>query len=323
MKAKTLSLIFILIFSQYLAAQVSPLVQDKQGTFKLLSRSDYASGASFSKSQMAAGLLQIEKLVAIVKRNQVLSSLKGFNAQVRLDDISSVVRCGYGIPVNVEFEFCAFFRNSRGEVVFNTVEPPEWELQVNVLNGSGIPSDSFDMNKCYFSVPVNKRTLMPGVDVYNEDYYVIYDPARPAYWIPVTVSEAFAAAREFASKETDPYTAGLNKEFLDREWSEIPAGDREKQAFYGGGLARVSSTSGYGDAENLFPPLVKVNPDYWNKNRPVSDIQFITFRISNKDDLKYWAESCLRNNCTAYPCMLFELSLDVEFVSSIVSLVRE
>ena len=323
MKALVTSFLVVLVSCCQIAAQELPLVTEKPGTFKLLSRIDYASGANFSKAQMEAGLQQLEKLVTIVKKNKVLAGLKGFNAQVRLDDISPVVRCGYGIPVNVEFEFCAFFRNKRGEVVFNSIEPPEWELQVNAMNGYGIPSDDFDRNRCYFTVPFNKKTLMPGVDVYNDEYYVLYDPARPAYWIPVTVSEAFAAAREFASKETDPYTASLNSEFLDREWSEIQPSDRQKQAYYGGGLARVSSTPGYGNAENLFPPVVKVNPAYWNKNRPVSDIQFITLKISNKDELKNHAESCLRNNCTAYPCILFEQSLEMEFVESLLTLIRE
>ncbi len=71
------------------------------------------------------------------------------------------------------------------------------------LSNDPIPgwADSFDTKHGYFTAPLRKKTVDPGIDVYNDECWVIYDPERPPYWIPVTVEEAFAAAREFAAKE--------------------------------------------------------------------------------------------------------------------------
>lgn len=302
-------------------AQESPLVLDKQGTFKILSRTDYARNGKFTPAEMTVNLEQLKKLITIVQKNPILAGLKGFNAQVRLDDISAVVRCSYGVPVNVEFELCAFFKNKKGEVVFNAIEPPEWELQVNGMNGIGINSDNFDMNKCYFTVPLNKKNIAPGIDLYDNDCYVLYDPSRPDYWIPVTVNEAFARAREFNEKETNEYALALKKQFLDKEWAEIPSADRDKPAYFGGNLSRVSSTAGYGEQENIFPRIMTVNPKYWNTNRPKSDIQFMVFHIRDKKELKYIADDYLKHQSTSYPCILFEQAMDIDFVKSLTTLI--
>ncbi len=302
-------------------AQDHPLVLDKQGTFKILSRTDYARNDKFTPAEMVANLEQLKKLADVVRKNPILAGLQGFNAQMRLDDISSVVKCNYGVPVNVEFEFCAFFKNKKGEVVFNSIEPPEWELQINSMNGIGINSNGFDQNKCYFTVPFNKKTIAPGIDMYDNICYVLYDPSRPDYWIPVTVNEAFACARELAAKETDEFTAKLNKQFLDKEWAEIPAADRDKPAYFGGNLSKVRSTSSYEGQENIFQPIMTVNPKYWNTNRPKSDIQFMVFHIRDKKELKQIADDYLKHQSTSYPCILFEQAMDIDFVKSLTSLI--
>lgn len=323
MKIKLFILFCAILGGQRNFAQDHPLVLDKQGTFKILSRTDYARNGKFTPAEMTANLEQLKKLIAIVQKNPVLAGLQGFNAQVRLDDISSVVKCSYGVPVNVEFEFCAFFKNKKGEVVFNSIEPPEWELQVNGMNGIGINSNNFDMNKCYFNIPFNKKTIAPGIDLYDNDCYVLYDPSRPPYWIPVTVNEAFARAREFNEKETNEYALALKKQFLDKEWAEIPAADRDKPAYFGGNLSRVSSTSGFDGQQNIFPPIMTVNPKYWNTNRPKSDIQFMVFHIRDKKDLKYIADDYLKHQSTSYQCILFEQAMDIDFVKSLTLLINK
>lgn len=320
MKRNLLIWAFIAVLKTSLFAQDFPLVLDKQGTFKFNSRTDYARSMKFTPAEITANLEQLKKLIAIVQKNPVLAGLKGFNGQVELADLSSVVKCSYGIPVNVEFEFCSFFKNKKGEVVFNTIEPPEWELQINSMNGMGVNSHFFDMEKCFFTHPV-KKNIAPGIDLYDEECYVLYDPSRPDYWIPVTVNEAFASAREFAAKEKDEYTAALNKQFLDKEWAEIPVADRNKQAYFGGNLSRVSSTSGYGGQENLFPPIVKVNPKYWDTNRPKSDIQFIVFKLRDKKVTKQTADEYLKHQSTSYHRVLFEQAMDMEIVKSLTTLI--
>lgn len=325
MKKPIFLLMYIILLSTSICAQPdkTDFLIDKKGTFRIRTRTDYAQGLKFSQSEMAANLEQLKKLVAIVQQNPVLAGMMGFNAQVRLDDISGVIRCSYGVPVNVEFEIWPLIRNKAGEIVSVTepIEPPEWELQVNCMNGIGINSDYHDMNKCYFTVPFNKKTIAPGIDLYDDEDYVIYDPSRPPYWIPVTVNDAFASVREFASKEKDEFTARLNKQMLDKEWAEIPVASRDKPAFFGGNLSRVSPTSGYGGQENLFPPIVTVNPEYWNKNRPKSDIQFLVFKIRDKKTLNHLVDNSLKQQSNFYHCYLFEQAMDEEFVKSLLPLV--
>ncbi len=325
MKKIAIVLIYIVLLPILIQAQPEKkdFPVDKKGTFRIRARTDYARGLNFSQSEMAANLEQIKKLVAIVQQNPVLAEMMGFNAQARLDDISGVIRCSYGVPVNVEFEIWPLTRNKAGEIVSVTdpIEPPEWELQVNCMNGIGINSDYHDMNKCYFTVPFNKKTIAPGIDLYDGEDYVIYDPSRPPYWIPVTVNDAFASAREFAAKEKDEFTARLNKQMLDQEWAEIPVASRDKPAFFGGNLSRVSPTSGFEGQENLFPPIVTVNPEYWNKNRPKSDIQFLVFKIRDKKTLNRLVDEDLKQKSNGYHCALFEQAMDEEFVKSLLPLV--
>jgi hypothetical protein len=68
--------------------------------------------------------------------------------------------------------------------------------------------------------------------------------------------------------------------------------------------------------------IVKVNPAYWDKNRPKSDIQFITFRmITNKKFLEQRTNEYLEKNSISYHCARFEESMDIDFVRSLKPLV--
>jgi len=109
----------------------------------------------------------------------------------------------------------------------------------------------------------------------------------------VTVEEAFKAAREFASKETNEVAAAYNKQFLDAEWAAIPEEDRKKPAFFGGGLSRVSASPGFGGQDSIFPQIMKVNPAYPDRTLPRSAIQFMWFNsVQNKQYMKKKLDEC-------------------------------
>ena len=83
-------------------------------------------------------------------------------------------------------------------VTYNAIEPPEWSLYINLTIPGWKGSYGIDAKHGYFTAPsLRKKTVEPGIDVYNGEYFIVYDPSRPAYWIPVTVNEAFQAVREF------------------------------------------------------------------------------------------------------------------------------
>lgn len=294
-----------------------PLVTDKPGTFEILSRTDYTMPqCGFTKAEVEANLLKIKDLVAAVRKNPVLGDIKGFNGRARIHTISMCnYKEQYCLPARIAFEFCSFFRNKAGEVKFSTIEPPNVSVYINtvVISGYNFTSIKSDKVSGYFTVPLDKKTLVPGIDVYDGEIIIIYDPARPDYWVPVTVDEAIASAYGDLKKENDEFAAKMQKEFVDKEYAEIPVADRNKPAYFGGGVSRVTNKPGFEGQDNLFPRIMKVNPDYWNKALPKSSIQFIYLRVSqNKDYLRKLRDEYLQKNSISYNSARFEESLGME-----------
>lgn len=268
-----------------------PYLGDRPGIFEILNRTDYSSNLTFTKADLTANMERIKEPVAIVRQNPVLYDIRGFMGRARVYDISGTARCVYGVPARVSFEFCDY-RYSKGKISYNTIEPPEWSVFINNISGYW---NQFNMNKCMFTTPFNKKTIVPGIDVYDNYTYVIYDPSRPTYWVPVTVGEAIEAAWLEALKKKDEAGAKYIIEYLEQEWAAFSTDDLRKPAYFGGGISRVSASSGYEGQENMFPPIVEANPGYWNKNLPKSAIRFIVLTISmDKEYLQKESENCLK-----------------------------
>ncbi len=283
-----------LLLSSVTAVVAQEDLSQRPGTFEILSRTDYAMPeCGFTKADITANMERIKEAVAVIRQNPVMSDIKGFNGRARIHTMSMTCKRPqwYGVPSRIAFEFSSFFYSKDGRVTYNTIEPPSWSLYLNEM----IPgwTDSFNSEHGYFTASLKKTTVDPGIDVYDGECWVIYDPERPPYWIPVTCEEAFVAAREFAAKVTNEIAAAYNKQFLDAEWAAIPEEDRKKPAYFGGGLSRVSSTPGYGAQDSIFPAIMKVNPEYLDRSLPRSEIQFIWFRsVQNKQYMKQRLDEC-------------------------------
>lgn len=304
-------------------AQFARDLWERPGTFEILSRTDYTMPeGGYTKTDVTANLERLKNLIAAVRLNPVLADIKGFNGRARIYTVTYQLQNCYGVPSRISFEFSSFFYNKEKKVVFNSIEPPEWSVYVN----QPVPgwTDLFDSRKGYFTVPLRKQTILPGIDVYDKERFVIYDPSRPDYWIPVTVNEAFAAARAFAEKETNEYALALNKQFLDQEWNDIPAEYRDKPAYFGGGISRVTYVNSLGGQDSIFPRIMKVNPAYWNKALPKSAIQFITLHsILNKEYLRRELEDCRKYVDRGSGCDLqrFEYSYGLEDIKRLTTLI--
>lgn len=326
---KIILLQFIIFLTTSLWAQTEPgaSLSDKPGTFEILSRTDYAGpNCGFSKADVSANLPRLVNIITEMRKNPVLKDIKGFNGRARLYNVVCKPLTAYGVPARISFEFSSFFKNKKGEIVFNTIEPPCWSLFTNQLYplDAGFSTDVFDSDKCFFTVPLSKRTIQPGIDVYGDECIVIYDASRPDYWIPVTVEEAFNAAREFNAKEKDPVAAAYLKQFLDSEYAEFEASDFAKPAYFGGNLSRVSVTPGMEGQDSLFPRIMKINPNYWNKQLPRSAIQFITLRVSQNHQYKVREyEECLKHRDVGSGCDLarFEAALSMDDVRRLLPLI--
>lgn len=296
-------------------AQELPLIIDKQGTFEILNRTDYAGpDCCFTKAEMTANLQKINEMVAIVRKNQVLTEMKGFDGRAR---IYTTVACQnegvYGVPVRLSFEFAAWFKMKDGREVRNLIEPPEWSLHMNVIQPGW--TGGFNRKPDLFTVPEKKETIAPGIDVYDGECFVVYNPDRPDYWLPVTVKEAFEVAYEWNKKNSKEVQWGMMKDMLEAERAAFSPDDWNKHATRSGMLSGVGTREG-------FPKIMKPNPAYWDKSKPKSDIQIITFRmITNKKFLTQRTQEYLKANSISYYCARFEESLDMEFVKSLQPLI--
>lgn len=324
MKKYLLLLAVVLLLPCLVSAQFAKELQERPGTFEILGRTEFiAKAGNFTKAELTSNTERLNDLVTILRKNPVLADIKGFACRTWFHRMPSA-KCEYGVPSSLTIEFCSYFYNKEKKVVFNTIEPPNWSLLVNKADGLPGASSGFDSEKGYFTAPLNKKTIAPGVDVYDGEYFVVYDPSRPDYWIPVTVSEAFECARAFAAREKDEYSFALNKQFLDQEWNDIPEDYRDKPAYFGGGLSRVTYQNGYGGQDSLFPRIVKVNPAYWNKSLSKSAIQIITLHaVQNKVYLKKRLDECMQYTDRGSGCNLprFEYSYGIDDIKRLTSLI--
>jgi hypothetical protein len=308
-------------------AQFGGDLVNRPGTFEILSSTDYApSECGFTKADITANLQRITNLINEVRKNPVLADIRGFNGKARIYTSMCEKNCQYGVPARISFEFCTFFRNKKGEVVFNTIEPPSWSVHINKVFplDAGFNSNLFDKDRCYFTVPLNKKTIQPGIDIYDDECIVLYDPTRPDYWIPVSVAEAFESAKAGLEKDQDPVAAAYIRQFFDKEYGDISASDLNKPAYFGGGIARVSVSSGIEGQDSLFPGIMRVNPAYWNTRMPKAAIQFITLRASqNKAYMEREYKDCLKYLDRGSGCDLarFEASITLEDVRRLLPLI--
>ena len=81
------------------SAQEFPLITEKQGSFQILSRTDYVGyDCGFTKAEITANLQRITDIVNAVRQNPVLSENKGFEGRARIMTLSCQDVGGYGIP---------------------------------------------------------------------------------------------------------------------------------------------------------------------------------------------------------------------------------
>lgn len=306
-----------------LTAQEFQLITDKQGTFKILSRTDYVGDdCGYTKTEITAHLQRIADLVTVVRQNPVLRDLKGFEGRARIHNLDCKEVSGYGIPARISFEFASWFRNSDGAPAVTLIEPPAWSICINQAKPGWGASYSHDTKRGYFTAPLKKITVEPGIDVYDGEWFIIYDPSRPPYWITVTINEAFAAVRESMNSWEDDYGTKIQKEYVEKEYAEIPESERDNPAYFGGGISRVTNKPGYDGQDSICPRIVKVNPEYWNRQLPRSAIQIINFHsIQNKEYLRQLKEEYLEKNSNSHDLKRFEESFDLDDIRTLLPLI--
>jgi len=316
------------LISTAASAQRFHYLPDQPGTYQFAGRENYSiQEMGFTKPEVTASVENIGKVADVLRQNPVLSDIKGFNCKAIVSSPYSTTKGKdwYGVPSILNIQFLEYFMNKEGKIGFNTIEPPNWELCINDIASAGV--DYFSGRDGYFTVPLKKKTIEPGIDVYDDQIWVLYDPSRPPYWIPVTIEEAFASVYQDIRNDKNELNAQLMKEMVDNEYAAIPEADRKNRAYFGGNMSRVSPTPGYEDQDNLFPYVMKVNPEYWNRDLPKSAIQIIWFNSCQTDgckqNLRNQLDGCLKNPDNGSGCdvIRFNLSFGMTDIRNLAALI--
>jgi len=332
-------IVFLLICNSLFAqtkVEEPTLLLNKQGTFKVIDWGVYTHyDCGFKKTETDANYKKLIAITDAVRKNPVMSDLKGFDGQARFFAKECDDKLGYGIPSRISFEFCAWFLY-KGEEEKSCIEPPHWDILLNKINSIGGAAYGYTAFKPWgnvregfnfelwesaaekvneiFFCPANKQTLAPGVDLYKESDIVLYNPERPAYWMPVTIRESFDLLYNYWKLRPDLQPDDPMVKELDDEYADFTETEKDGYA-HSGGRGFLSQIS----ADEKYPIMMRVNTAYWNKNLPRSAIQIISFYCPvDKEYTKSMAERWLKHNSSGYHSEHFIETLDYKLLIPVV-----
>ncbi len=150
--------------------------------------------------------------------------------------------------------------------------------------------------------------------MYGDECYVLYNPDRPPYWLPVTVKEAYDALRKTWEDHTDKVASVPMLQLIEKEYDKIPESEINNPA---SGIFPPSVFN----PENEYPPLLSINPEYWDRSLPKSAIQFIYFRsVPNKEYYRKLKEERERKDSDYYLDYFLEL-FDMQNIRELLPLI--
>ncbi len=318
MKTKLILLLcFVWIIAANTLAQDEILLKDKPGKFKITTGTlngqgpdPYFKSCGYTKAESDAAAKNLISLVGIFRRNPVLKDIKGFDGEAYLNGGRCNTQLGYGLPSTVKFYFRTWSLRKGKEVQWVN-EPPEWRFEVNMnekfcSNGFNVSnySDSYNptnpafnaegMNKAtlalreLFYLPGVKEEVSPGIDRYG-DNLIIFNSNRPEYWKQVTIREVFSLLLNYYKLYPDKIAKETMVPMLENEFLNFSETEKDGFAYFG----NPESISRIGSAK-YETPVMRPNPDYWDRKLPRSAIQFIWLEIPKKEEVKRKLEGNLK-----------------------------
>ncbi|MBL7966109.1 MAG: hypothetical protein JNK09_03865 [Prolixibacteraceae bacterium] len=284
------------------------LVSAQQNSGKSASDYDYSKNGvlilepfqnfgNIKKADSALYNKQLETIKTFVNQMVVSSALltekRGFDLNVAVNGHGNMDEPNkwqqkdfeYGIITELCFQFQLFY--IKGGKWANYC--PNWCFKLNApLYGKSLPFESLHsnnkvLNESFLVFPKVKE-LAPGVRFYHNDAgkgeLVFFNPNRPDFWLPVTVKEIVDARLKYtAENEKEVYE--IMKTQVDKlseaELNEPAYFQRSDENF----LIDVN-----GKKEGI--PVMRFNPDYWDRSLPRSDIQFFTLNYFEIHDENKW-----------------------------------
>jgi hypothetical protein len=336
MKTNALFLVIVL-FAHFIQTQAQDkvLLKDKPGKFKISKGTlngqgpdQYYKSCGYTNTEAEAARKNLVSLVDIFRRYPVLKDNKGFDGICDLNGGRCNTKFGYGLPSTVCFYF-ETWTIRKGKEVKWTSEPPQWRFEVNMTekfcsngfnvtnyNNEGRPTNPAyspeKMDKAaielreLFYLPGVKEKVFPGIDRYGENL-VIFNPDRPAYWQQVTIREVFRLLLDYWKLVPDKAASEPMVKILTNESAQFTEAEKDGFAYFG----NPETISRVGSAKNE-TPVMRPDPDYWNRKLPRSDIQFMWLEIPKKEEVKRKLEANLKANDGYYYIYRLLDELDVK-----------
>lgn len=299
-----------LVLFHPVGAQDRVLLTEKPGTFTIRRGNlsglgpdyQYGRNCTFTKAEAAESLAELEKLVQVFRQCPVLGEIKGFDATCDLGTGRCSSEYGYGVPSIMAFYLntWSLYKGNEGQW---KIEPPQWRMEINMTDkyrDNGFNETDFsnaynptnpafsetemrrataEVNDLFYQ-PGVKEVIKPGIDRYGE-IYVVHNPEQPPYWEQVTIREAYRLIHNYWSCVPDKAQSDIMVSALDLEFSGFTEIEKEDFAYFGNpeSVYRIVS------AKNG-TPVLRANPDYWNRNLPRSAIQIMVLEVPDDEALK-------------------------------------
>jgi hypothetical protein len=323
-------LFFLLAYN--LGAQDYPLLPDHPGTFKLINWNVYTNyDCGFTKAETTANYQKIIGVTDLVRKNPVFIDQKGFECETYVMCEECPDKFGYGIPSLIRFGFGDWFMD-KGQPKFYKIEPPSWGIMVNSLNNvfggnyslgapkpTEKPKEGFNYEKWksvsdklhdIIYLPGQKEELVNGIDRYEGERIVMYNPERPPYYLPVKFRELAELLIEYWKLHPEKVQSDMILEYMEAEYAQIPESERDGWAYnntYDERCPFLKITPLPGPQ-----PVVRLNPEYWDKKLPRSSIQILTFNcLANTQIYTNAKEEWMKKNSPGYSLQRFLEAFDI------------
>lgn len=314
------------------AAQDYPLIIDHPGTFKLIDWGVYTHyDCGFTKAETTANYQKIIRITELVRKNEVFIDQKGFDCETYVYTMNCPDKFGYGIPSRLSFGFEDWFMD-KGQAKKYGIEPPSWNIKVNSLDNvfggnyslgaskpTYPPKAGFDYEKwksvndklhdCIY-LPGEKEELGNGIDRYISEIIVIYNPERPPYYLPVKFREIAELKIDYWKLHPDKFQSEMMLPLLEAEYASVSETERDGWAYnntYDERFPFLEITPIEGPQ-----PVVRLNPNYWDKKLSRSAIQILTFnRLTDTRRYSTQKDEWLKLNAAGYSLQRFLEAFDI------------
>jgi hypothetical protein len=324
---KVSSILFVLVLFQstsLFAQKPSDFLPEKPGKWS------FSSNIKTPGAEVVALNKNLAKLAEWFHQNvPMLLNPKGYDldawAYGSWDDHYKMNKTNYALRASIDFNF-QLFLSDGGKW---TVEPPHYEFDINSTeSGHGtnpnypyfdelqddpklekaINDASIKMNDVFLVYPFVK-SIAAGVNLYDCENggcgtVVVFNPDRPAFWIPVTVRELAEIHLQYYKLRNKSEMDRMLIAQLEKEISELSEEELSAPAFSGHDEHFVLKVNG--KRQGL--QFMRFNPDYWNRSLPPSAIQFMTFYYPQKDEMAM--DESFKNNGHPYYSQLLVNQID-------------